>query len=319
MGETSDNMASPPGCVPAREIKEAAAGAGFSLCGIAPYRVLCEQVPRLEGWLARGKHGGLGYMERNTRKRADPRGLFPGTRSVVVCAVNYRNSAWESPLDGRPQIASYAFSKDYHPSIKAMLGQVLRQLSGKYPGLEGRGLTDSAPIFEKAWAVEAGLGWIGKNSLLINRKYGSSLLLGELLLNFGVDVYDRPYQGEGCAGCSGCEKACPAGAILPGRAIDAARCISRLTVETNSPGGDAATGGWVFGCDLCQRHCPHNRRKPYFDNPLFAPVIDPLSMDRDKCGGMTREEFVGLFTGTPLERPGLDVVFGKIKAEVSKE
>lgn len=304
--------------VPAREIREAAARAGFSLCGIAPSRNLSEQTSRLERWLADGRHGNLGYMERNRDKRADPSGLFPGTRSVVVCAVNYRKTAWDAPCDGRPKIASYAFSRDYHTSVKYMLGQMLGELQDKYPGIKGRAVTDSAPIFEKAWAVEAGLGWIGKNSLLITRGYGSSLLLGELLLNCRVDPYDRPYVGEGCGNCRRCMESCPNGAILTDRTIDTTRCISRLTVEPEAVRKHAALSGWVFGCDECQKCCPHNRGKPYCENPLFEPVIDPITVDRGFWRSVSREEFSRLFEATVMERPGLDAVFEKIKAVVKE-
>lgn len=310
--------------IPAREIKEAALGAGFSLCGIAPYRRLTEHTARLEGWVAGGMHGSLGYMERNIGKRTDPRELFPATGAVVVCAVNYRNTAWDVPDDGRPRIASYAFSPDYHDSIKTMLRRTAETLQVSYPWLRGRTLTDTAPLLEKAWAVEAGLGWIGRNSLLVTPRFGSAVILGELLINAQVDVYDRPHDPDGCGACRRCIEACPAGAVGECRTIDTSRCISRLTVEpradalftTATEGGGLPISGWVFGCDDCQRCCPHNRSKPAGENPLFRPVIDPLAFDREFCRSMDLSRFHALFRGTPLERPGLDKVYKRIKALV---
>ncbi|MCD7970483.1 MAG: tRNA epoxyqueuosine(34) reductase QueG, partial [Alistipes sp.] len=295
------------------DIRQAAHRAGFSLCGVAPYRRMPEHLERLERWLGDGRHTGLGYMERNREKRADPRGLMPGTRSVIVCAVNYRNSAWDTPPDDRPKIASYAFTEDYHATIKRMLAGVLAKLQEKYPGLTGRRLTDSAPIFEKAWAVEAGLGWISRNSLLVTPQYGSSVLLGELLVDMPVDRYDRPMERDGCGNCNRCVDHCPNGAIGPDRTIDTNRCISRLTVEPDPPGGAVSLHNWIFGCDACQICCPHNSGKPLHDNTSFAPRIDPTAMDRAYWERTSLQEFKALFAGTPLERPGLEEIYRKAR------
>ncbi|MCC8018936.1 MAG: tRNA epoxyqueuosine(34) reductase QueG [Rikenellaceae bacterium] len=318
---------SPFPAISARAVKEAALGAGFSLCGIAPYRRLSEHAPRLEGWVADGMHGSLGYMERNIGKRTDPRELFPSTGSVVVCAVNYRNSAWDTPDDGRPRIASYAFSPDYHDSIKSMLRRMAETLRTIYPWFMGRMCTDTAPLLEKAWAVEAGLGWIGRNSLLVTPQFGSAVMLGELLLNARTDTYDRPYTRDGCGSCRRCVGECLAGAIGNSRTIDASRCFSRLTVEPGADelfaalpeDGDQPLSGWVFGCDGCQRCCPHNGAKPAGNNPLFRPVIDPTIFDKQFCREMDYARFETLFRGTPLERPGLDRVYNRIKILMEKE
>ncbi len=176
-------------------IRKCASEAGFSLCGIARSRPLHERQGDMERWLAAGMHSGLDYLERNFDKRFDPALLAPGTQSVVVCAVNYKNEAWDQRRSASgPRIASYAYAPDYHKTIKKMLRQLLAAIRTQYPQVGARAFTDSAPVLEKAWAVEAGLGWIGKNSLLVTPHYGTFVLLGELLLDSEVDTYDSPLE-----------------------------------------------------------------------------------------------------------------------------
>lgn len=192
-------------------MKQAVLDAGFSLCEIARVRTLSEHEPFLEEWLRRGYESEMEYMRRNPEKRLDPRLLVEGAKTVVVCAVNYKNTAWNQTALGRsPMIASYAYARDYHATIKGMLSEVLARVRETYPAINGRYFTDSAPLLEKAWAVEAGLGWTGKNSLLVTPRYGSFVLLGELVLDVECDKYDVPYSGEKCAdlteGCEGADE-----------------------------------------------------------------------------------------------------------------
>lgn len=268
---------------------------GFSLCGVARARVLSEREEALREWLDMGHDGGMRYMQRVPERRLDPSALVEGARTVVVCAVNYKNGAWNQTAS--PRIASYAYAPDYHDTIKGMLGEMLVALPTP---IHGRAFCDTAPILEKAWAVEAGLGWIGKNSLLVTPDYGSFVLLGVLVLDAECDVYDTPLAeggGEGrtvgCGSCTRCIDACPNGAIVAPRVIDTRRCISRLTLER---GAEKFQGGtdesqkhtrvWLAGCDECQSCCPRNFATPLFTNEKFTPVVAAPAHTEELLGAL---------------------------------
>lgn len=288
------------------EIKRLAAGAGFDLCGVAPCRPLPQAEERFRAWLGRGCHSTLGYMERHTEKRFDPARLFEGARTAVVCAVGYKNAASDGyPAGHRTRVASYACAADYHASIRAMLGRVLDALLKAHPSLRGRAFVDTAPLAEKQLAVEAGLGWIGRQSLLVTPRLGTFVLLGELLLTEPCESYDTPFEGSRCGTCRACLDACPAGALNPDRTVDARRCISRHTVERD-PDPEAALHGWIFGCDACQSCCPYNRRAPHHRNPAFDPLFDPVAMTEEEWLALTEEEFDRRMGLTPLTRSGLE-------------
>ena len=286
-------------------IKKLAADAGFDLCGVAPCRHLSEGEARFRAWLARGGQSSLGYMERNAEKRFDPRLLVEGARTAVVCAVSYKNTASEGyPAGHRTKIASYACTADYHTTIKGMLNGMLEHLKAADPGLGGRAFVDTAPLLEKQLAVEAGLGWIGRQSLLVTPRFGSFVLLGELVLDAACDRYDEPLAGVGCGSCRRCVEACPTGAVCNDRAIDARRCISCHTIE-RTPAAEIALDGWIFGCDACQSRCPYNLRAPLHLHPAFDPLFDPLSFPPERWLAMEEAEFRTSFGRTPLMRSGL--------------
>ncbi len=259
-----------------KNIVEIAREVGFSLCGTTT----CDDVSEVaffEQWLEKGYGSELPYLARRVEIRRSPRLLFDGARSVIVCAVNYRNAfsgGYPRDFEGA-KVASYALMTDYHTTIKAMLRELAVRLKELYPSLEGRCYVDTAPLLEKALAVRAGLGQIGRNSLLITREYGSFVLLGELVINDEIDRYDQPLDWQPCEDCHLCERLCPVAAINGNRTIDARRCISARTVE--GVAGSLPTNGWVCGCDECQSKCPHNQSKPLCENELFAPVFDPLT------------------------------------------
>lgn len=290
------------------KIKKCAAEAGFTLCGVARARVLAEHRERFARNLSASGDRALPYLADRPERRFDPGHLVPGARTVIVCAVNYRN-----PYSGgypagfpNPKLCSYALSTEYQPKIKSMLAEMMRQLKEEHPGLSGRALSDTSAILEKAWAEEAGLGWIGKNSLLINPIYGSFLLLGELVVDMESDRYDEPFRGKGCGGCRRCMDCCPAGALPCPRTVDTGRCISALTIErVREPAPPELLHGWIYGCDECQNACPFNAGKPLCDNRAFDPVFDPSDFTRGRWAAMDEEEFHNLFAGTPLTRTGL--------------
>jgi len=293
--------------ISAEEIKETAAAIGFDLCGIAPCRHLEESERRFRAWLDEGCQAQLHYLERNLDKRFDLRRLVDGARSAAVCAINYKNPFSSGYPDGcRTKIASYALNRDYHRTLKEMLSALLKALTERYPTLRGRVFTDSAPIVEKWLATEAGLGWIGRQSLLVTPRFGTCVLLGEVVLTEECDRYDEPVRGDRCGDCQACVRHCPNGAIRDDRTIDASRCISCRTIENAAGETPPDLHGWIFGCDLCQSCCPHNRFTPPAAHPSFRNPIDPLPFDRERWLAMTEEEFAALFGETPLTRSGLE-------------
>lgn len=288
-----------------QHIKKLAADAGFDLCGLAPCGHMAQNEAWLRAWLGKGYQSSLTYMERNVEKRADPRKLVEGARTAVVCAVSYKNRIGEGyPPGHRTKIASYACTADYHTTIKGMLNGMLEHLKAADPGLGGRAFVDTAPLLEKQLAVEAGLGWIGRQSLLVTPRHGTYVLLGELLLTDEADAYDAPFEGEGCGRCRRCLESCPTGALVRSRMLDTGRCIACHTIE-KEPGTEVDLHGWIFGCDACQSCCPHNLRAPLHRDPAFDPLFDPLAMDEAAWLALDEARFGELLGRTPLTRSGL--------------
>ena len=296
-----------------QHIKKLAADTGFDLCGIAPCRHLAENEVYFHNWLALGYQSSLVYLERNSQKRFDPRLLVEGARTAIVCAVSYKNPVSEGyPAAHQTKIASYACTTDYHTTIRSMLMQLFDALRAVYPELRGRAFVDTAPLAEKQLAVEAGLGWIGRQSLLITPRYGSYVLLGELILTEETDVYDSPFKGSRCGTCRQCIDHCPTGAITDQHTIDTGRCISCHTIE-REPATGIDLGGWIFGCDCCQSCCPYNRQAPMHRNTAFDPRFDPLTMDATSWREMDEAAFDALCGRTPLTRSGLERIKRNVK------
>ena len=288
-----------------QNIKNLAFGLGFDLCGIARCRHMVDNEDHYRHWIDRGWQSSLGYMERNADKRFDPRRLVEGARTAVVCAVAYKSRISEGyPPQHRTRVASYAATTDYHTTLRELLRRLLDALRERYPDLRGRAFVDTAPLCEKQLAVDAGLGWIGRQSLLVTPRFGTFVLVGELLLTDEADSYDSPLEGVGCGACRRCLDACPTGAVSEERMIDTARCISCHTVE-QAPAAEIDLHGWIFGCDACQNCCPYNRRAPMHHNTAFDPVFDPLAMNADEWLAMDDAEFERRCGRTPLTRSGL--------------
>ena len=282
---------------------------GFDDCRIARSRALSEQRERLSEWLSSGRYGGLNYMLRNFDKRLDPGLLVEGTRSVIVCAIGYKRPPVTHPL--LTHIASYAWGKDYHLVIREKLKSLLQSIQTAYPGSSGRVFVDTAPLLEKAWAVEAGLGWIGRNSLLIHPVLGSYLHLGIILTDVELQP-DTPVSG-GCGTCRRCLDACPTGALGEDRMVDARRCIARRTIEKGSPDEEGELHGWIFGCDVCQRCCPYNRQAPESQHPELAPFPDLFNLTPQEWLTMDETNFQTRFHDSPLARCGLQRLQHRIR------
>ncbi len=284
-------------------IKRLASETGFDLCGVARVRRFDDDAVFFGRWLSEGCGSSLDYLRRNAEKRFDAAALVEGAKSVVVCAVNYKNAVSCGYPDGfSGKVASYACTTDYHTTLKSMLRTLFEGLRRECPTLGGRIFTDSAPLLEKRYAVEAGLGWIGRQSLLVTPQFGTWVLLGELVLCEECDGYDAPLGGAGCGTCRRCVEACPNGAVRE-RHIDTSRCISCATVERRNDG--LPLHGWVFGCDECQSVCPYNAKAPMHRNTAFDPLFDPLEIGARGWQGMSGGEFSARFAATPLTRSGL--------------
>lgn len=287
------------------DVKSLAREVGFDLCGVAQCCEFEQDRVFLEGWLEEGFGGSLDYLKKNIALRADASSLVEGARSVVVCALAYKNAVSDGySCDARGKVASYALTTDYHRTIKDMLFEMCRRLKALDDSFVARCFVDSAPIFEKRYAVEAGLGWIGRQSLLVTPDYGSFVLLGEIVMNAECDGYDKPIGGVGCGECRRCIEACPNGAIKE-RHIDTTRCISCATIERRGEGEQCPLNGWIFGCDECQSVCPYNRKAPYATSPRVIPIYNPMEISREEWLSLSDEEFSSRFASTPLHRAGL--------------
>ena len=288
---------------------------GFDLVGITTAEPLDSERANFEAWMSEGNHSTLDYLSRNIEKRFAPQLLVEGARSVIVCAVSYLSPISRGySSDCRTKIASYALARDYHLTIKEMLFELGNRLGEEVEGLKFRAFTDSAPLAEKSLAVRAGLGWIGRNSLVVTPQFGSMILLGELVINHDVDEYDKPFGEQRCGSCRVCIENCPNGAILENRLIDTRRCISCRTIEREDDNKELSLHGWIFGCDSCQSLCPYNRRAPLHTNKRFDPIIDIESMSEEQLNSMSEEVFQAIAGATPLTRSGLE----RIRSNIGK-
>ena len=280
---------------------------GFDACDFARIEPLPDEVQlNVETWLKKDFHGEMSYMGRNLDKRLDPRLLVEGCRSMVVVALNYATSASQMPT--APKVARFAYGLDYHSIIRGKLNQLMDKIREKGLEVNGRAFSDSAPILERYWAWKAGLGWLGKNQNLILPGNGSYLLLGELLIDLELD-YGTPLENR-CGSCTKCLEACPTKA-LDGKRLDARRCLSYLTIEKKGPFSveeSILVGGndWIFGCDICQEVCPWNRFAKNNYTVEFQPTEHFLKLDESKFRKLNEASFKAYFSGTCLERTGLD-------------
>ena len=282
-------------------VKHKAKSFGFDFCGIAKATFLEEEAPHLEAWLQKGMHGQMGYMARNFEKRLDPRKLVPGARSVVTLLYNYYPQK-DLAKQHNYKIAKYAYGQDYHSVIKSKLKALLYDLQDEIGPIEGRVFVDSAPVMERAWSQKSGLGWIGKNSLLLNRQMGSFFFIAELIIDLPL-LPDPPIQ-DYCGNCTKCIDACPTDAITPYQ-VDASKCISYFTIELREAIPESQKGkfeNWIFGCDICQDVCPWNRFARPNKEPGFAPSEELESMSKSDWLELTEEVFTKVFRKSAVKR-----------------
>jgi epoxyqueuosine reductase len=261
---------------------------------------------RLSEWLRRGCQGAMAWMAREPSRRADPQAVLPGCRTMISLGMNYYTDRRADERPGHGRIARYAWGKDYHDVLRARLEQLEGRIRALAPGAGTRSYVDTGPVMEKAWAQQAGLGWIGKHSNLVSTRFGSWLVLGEVLTTLELDP-DEP-GADLCGSCSLCIKACPTGAITEPYVVDARRCISYLTIELHKPADEIPTelapklGNRVFGCDDCLDVCPFNVNATPTAEPAFQPTSLSLAPDLERLAGMDERTFASTFRQSPLTR-----------------
>lgn len=272
---------------------------GFDKCGFAAVLPLTEERKILREYLDKGYHGNMQYLENNFDKRTDPALLVPGAKTVISLLVNYFPSQSQSP--NVPQIAKYAYGRDYHKVIKKRLKQFYVWLQDGY-NVSGRYFVDTAPVLERAWAMRAGLGWIGKNGCLINREIGSFCFIAEIIVDLPLD-YDQP-EFSRCGTCQRCLDDCPTKALVKPYVLDATKCISYFTIEDRSVGINPKPdlSNRIFGCDICQDVCPWNKKSKPHQIADFFPKPERLTIDRNMWLRMEEENYNQLFNGSAVKR-----------------
>jgi epoxyqueuosine reductase len=284
-------------------IKDYATEVGFDLCGVAPARLLDEHRASFSQWTFTGMNADMDYLEQNIEKRLDPRILFPGAKSIIVTGLNYYTKKKQGG-NHVPIISRYAYGINYHAVIKAKLNKVLAYIRTIHPEVQGKSFVDSAPILEKAWGKEAGLGWPGKNSILINKKIGSFFFLGVLIVNIDLD-YDKPSKDDYCGVCNLCIESCPTGAINSNRTINANKCIAFQTLESRTPVPDELImklEGRAFGCDKCQEVCPWNKGSKQHKTPEFDLPDEVRRMNAEDWKNLSRKDYKRLFKESAIGR-----------------
>ncbi|MGI9517613.1 MAG: tRNA epoxyqueuosine(34) reductase QueG [Pirellulaceae bacterium] len=288
----------------AQSIKSAAREIGFDGCGICP----ASQPPALDRfhqWLEAGYHGEMSYLDSRREAYSHPRHVLDGAQSIVMLALSYEPTTRNGPLPGTGLVSRYAWgSRDYHDVIHERLKQLKAAVQDINPDSCIRGVVDSAPLLEREFAVLAGLGWQGKNTLILNTSAGSWFFLAALLLDFVVE-YDAPHATDHCGTCRACLDACPTNAFVAPNLLDATRCISYLTIELREPipvDLRRGMGNWVFGCDVCQDVCPWNNKAPETGVEEFQAVetLNPLNLA--ELFDLDDDAFRARFRQTPLWR-----------------
>jgi len=279
---------------------------GFDACGIAKAEKLTEEETRLKAYLNKGYNGKMAYMANHFDKRLDPTLLVENSKSVIVVLFYYYPPLLQNAASGY-KISKYAYSRDYQTVIKhklKLLGDYINEIA---PGHTFRFFSDSAPVREKAWAVKAGLGWIGKHSLLIVPRKGSFFFIGELITSLELE-YDHPYEANLCGACTKCIQACPTGAIAEPGVIDARKCIAYQTIElkddrlSDEPKGQNKE--WIFGCDVCQDACPWNKKPEPHNHEDFQPNLPLLALTKPDWEALTEEQYLEIFKNSGVTRNG---------------
>lgn len=284
-------------------LKQEARRLGFDLAGVCP-AVEPPGIERFRQWLAAGYAGQMRYLPERAEAYEHPRHVLEGAQSILMLATNYRTVEPESPGAAEGRVSRYAWGADYHDLIHSRLGSLVGFHRRERPGANVRGVVDTAPLLEREFAQLAGLGWVGKNTLLVSKQFGSWTFLAALLSSETL-VYDDPHRDEHCGSCRACLDACPTGALVDAYRLDARKCISYLTIEfAGSAPSELRSRGqdWLFGCDACQEVCPWNRRTPTTSEDAFLPAPSANPAEVTSLFDLDDAAFRERFRRTPMWR-----------------
>ena len=283
-------------------IKSIATQLGFDFCGIALAQPLDDDARRLETWLNKGMNGTMSYMANHFDMRVNPSLLVPGAKSVITLLFNYFP---DEVLNNEYKISKYAYGEDYHDVIRKKLHEFFFMIKEKIGDINGRGFVDSAPVLERTWAQRSGLGWIGKNGNLINKKQGSFFFIASLIIDLELN-YDNAYAKDYCGTCTSCIDNCPTEAILPDKVVDGSKCVSYFTIELKDAlipdNMNGKFDNWLFGCDVCQDVCPWNRFSKPNQEESFKPLPEIINFSSKDWEELTEEKFKIIFNNSPIKR-----------------
>ena len=284
-------------------IKLKALELGFSKVGVTRVELLTEEGKYLRDWLAHSYHSSMQWLERDIEKRIDVTKVLPNAKSAICVALNYFTSFQHFDNPAIAKISRYAWGDDYHHVLTNRLEKLHEFIKSEIPGVEGKIYVDTGPVMDKAWAVRAGIGWMGKHTNVITRKFGSWVFLGEILLDAELE-YDLPLLDH-CGTCTACIDACPTHALAQPYVLDASKCISYLTIEHRGElSKDIVSNfhNWIYGCDICQDVCPWNRFQKETEEPAFQPREENVAPKLTELAEMSQEEFSRRFRKSPIKR-----------------
>lgn len=288
-----------------QRVREEALRLGFDACGFAKAQRLENEERRLREWLNQDRHGSMEWIENYFDKRVDPTKLVPGSKSVVSVIGSYfhPDHRRQQQQTGKPKIAKYAQGRDYHKVYKGKLKKLFSFTKELVGDIHGRIFVDSAPVLDKSWAVRAGLGWMGKNSNILNKDIGSFFFIGELIID--VEFLYSTQVTDHCGSCTRCIDACPTNAIYEPYRVDASKCISYLTIELKEQIPEEYQNGigeWMYGCDICQDVCPWNRDAKYAQMEDLHPRNKILGHDINFWKELDNKQYDELFEGSAIRR-----------------
>ena len=303
------------------QIRQFAHQLGFEACGFAKARRLEDEERKLEQWLTQGMHGEMKWMENHFDKRVDPTKLVPGAKTVVSVLCSYHQPELfrkQAEKEEEPRISNYALGDDYHPVLKDKLFRLFEFTREQAGHVEGRVFVDSAPVLDKAWAVQAGLGWMGKNSNILNKQLGSWFFIGEMIIDLELEFDEM--TTDHCGSCTRCIDACPTDAIYEPYKVDGSKCISYFTIELRNEIPEEyhdKMGNWIYGCDICQDVCPWNRKAKAGSEQRLMARPDLIDNDVDYWEELDLQEYRRLFKKSAVKRAKFDGLKRNIRIAVS--
>ena len=288
-------------------VVERAKSSGFNLIGFSPAKELTNEIKNLEEWLKKGYNAEMSYMEGNLEKRKNVKNILSSAKSVISLGINYYIPEEYSNDKRKGKISRYAWGKDYHVVIRKKLDRLIEELQEVDPLFEGKSYVDTGPVMDKAWAVNSGIGWLGKHTNVINKEFGSWFFIANIITNFEFN-YSIPVA-DYCGSCRACIEACPTNAIVEEYVVDANKCISYLTIENKNEISERFKGkfeNWVFGCDICQDVCPWNNKfSQITEHTEFYATNENKEILIDEIISLTEEKYRERFKGSPVKRAKL--------------